>query len=332
MIASQNLTNVESRITSHSITIEIPSDFEWITRTVSYLQDQASQLSWGDSINSSRVMVPLHEALTNAIVHGNLEVSSDLKEVDADRFSEALAIRSSQREYASRMVQIVVDYNEHCITWSITDEGKGFDVPRVLEKASSEEPSLLLSGRGVMMMMAFMDDVRYDQGGRRVRMTLRNRNASPNGLGTNDWNDLQQTFGATDASFDVEVEKVQGSGEVLDRFAAHQVELHAFLDPLLASMSEDDVSDEDKREHTRHPFTGQFFTVETGAPRRPAYARNISHGGLCFLCKAPFESRLITVDLVLNGERVRIESEVVRCTELIPNVYDVGVRFLRSAE
>jgi hypothetical protein len=43
-------------------------------------------------------------------------VSSELKEdEDTDRFSEALAIRSSQLPYASRMVQIVVDYNEHCI-------------------------------------------------------------------------------------------------------------------------------------------------------------------------------------------------------------------------
>ncbi|MDA0285216.1 MAG: ATP-binding protein, partial [Planctomycetota bacterium] len=264
MLIAEHLTNVESRITNRSVTIEIPSEFEWITRTVSYLQDQASQLSWGESINSSRIMVPLHEALTNAIVHGNLEVSSDLKEhADADRFSEALAIRSSQREYASRMVQIVVDYNEHCIAWSITDEGKGFDVPRVLAKAASEEPSLLLSGRGVMMMKAFMDDVCYDQGGRRVRMTLRNPNAAPNGLRANDWNDLQQTFGPIDASFDVDVDEVQRTGKVSNRFAAHQVELHAFLDPLLASMSGGDVSDDDKREHTRHAFTGQFFTEET---------------------------------------------------------------------
>ena len=109
MLVSEHLTNVESRITNRSITLGIPSEFEWITRTVSFLQDQASELSWGDSINSSRIKVSLHEALTNAIVHGNLEVSSELKEdEDTDRFSEALAIRSSQLPYASRMVQIVV--------------------------------------------------------------------------------------------------------------------------------------------------------------------------------------------------------------------------------
>jgi hypothetical protein len=74
MLVSEHLTNVESRITNRSITLEIPSEFEWITRTVSFLQDQASELSWGDSINSSRIKVSLHEALTNAIVHGNLVV------------------------------------------------------------------------------------------------------------------------------------------------------------------------------------------------------------------------------------------------------------------
>ena len=333
MLVSEHLSSVESRITSRGITLEIPSEFEWITRTVSFLQDQASQLSWGDSINSSRITVPLHEALTNAIVHGNLEVSSELKEdEDTDRFSEALAIRSSQSEYATRKVQIVVDYNEHCIAWSITDEGKGFDVARVLEKAALEEPSHLASGRGVMMMKAFMDDVRFDQGGRRVQMTLRNPDAAPNGLRANDWNDLQQTFGPIDASFDAEFEAGSTVIETPDQLDENQFELQAVLDPLLATLAKADVASHDKREHTRHAFTGRIFTEDSQGSRRPAYARNISRGGLCFLCETPFASRHITVEVVLNGIKVRVDSEVVRCTELIPNVYDVGIRFLQNVE
>lgn len=333
MLVSENSTSVESRITNRSITLEIPSEFECITRTVSFLQDHAGELSWGESINSSRIKVSLHEALTNAIVHGNLEVSSELKEdEDADRFSEVLAIRSSQLKYASRMVQIVVNYNEHCITWSITDEGQGFDVARVLEKAASEEPSLLASGRGVMIMKAFMDDICYDQGGRRVRMTLRNPNAAPNGLRANDWNDLQQSFGQIDASFDAELETSSAATETPDELDENQVELHTVLDPLLATLTQGEVASHDNREHVRHAFMSRFVMEDSDGSRRPAYARNISRGGLCFLCESPFESRLITVEMVLNGARVRVDSEIVRCTELIPNVYDVGVRFLQNAE
>ena len=75
MLATQNLSTIESRIINRSITIEIPSEFEWINRTVSYMEHHAREISWGDSINVNRVTLPLHEALTNAIVHGNLEVS-----------------------------------------------------------------------------------------------------------------------------------------------------------------------------------------------------------------------------------------------------------------
>src|SRR5437764_10594327 len=51
-----------------------------------------------------------------------------------------------------------------------TDQGKGFDVERVLGRKDSDEP-LLASGRGILLMRAFMDDLRYDMGGRRLILT-----------------------------------------------------------------------------------------------------------------------------------------------------------------
>ena len=166
-------------------------------------------------------------------------------------------------------------------------------------------------------------------------MTLRNPDASPNWLRANDWNDwndLQQTFGPTDASFDAELETGSTAIETPDLLDGNQVALHAVLDPLLATLGQGDVASHDKREHVRHAFTGRISMEDSGGSRRPAYARNISRGGLCFLCETPFESRHITVEVVLNGAVVRVDSEVVRCTELIPDVYDVGVRFLQNAE
>jgi anti-sigma regulatory factor (Ser/Thr protein kinase) len=324
MLVSEQLTNVESRIVNHSFTLDIPSEFEWINRTVSYLEQHSQDISWGDAINGNRVMLPLHEALTNAIVHGNLEVSSELKEEECGRFAEALAVRSTQSKYASRRVQIVVEHNEHRIAWTITDEGKGFDVAKVLKHAASDEPSMLASGRGVMMMKAFMDDVQYKRGGRQCRMTLKNPSAEQAvGLESQDWNDLQQTFRPTGSSFE------NTPADETASFAA-QHELDAILHPLLSSLSIDDSDSHEKREHERLIYTGRFTTLEPGSSPRPAFARNISHGGLCFLSEAPFEARNITIELEVGGILVQVNSEVVRCTELVPNVYDVGVRFLHS--
>ncbi|MGZ0166059.1 MAG: ATP-binding protein [Planctomycetales bacterium] len=327
MLAAQQLSNVESRIVNQSFTVDIPSDFEWINRTVSYLVQHVAEMPWGDAINGNRITLPLHEALTNAIVHGNLEVSSDLKEsAEAERFAEALAVRSAQNEYSSRRVQIVVEYNEHRVAWTITDEGKGFDVAKVLKHAASEEPSMLSSGRGVIMMKAFMDDVQYELGGRQCRMVLRNPNAEQMiGLASQDWNDLQRTFRPNDSSFEA-----GPSDERLVQPDGAQGKLTEVLRPLLQSLSSDGVEANEQRQHERLTYTGKFQAFDADNSSRPAFARNISSGGLGFLCEAPFSSRNITIELEIDGTLARVNCEVVRCTELIPNVYDVGVEFLQA--
>ncbi len=327
MLAVHQLTNVESRIVNQSFTIEIPSDFEWINRTVSYLVQHVADMPWGDEISGNRIALPLHEALTNAIVHGNLEVSSDLKELEeAERFAEALAVRSSQTEYSSRRVQIVVEFNEHRVAWTITDEGKGFDIAKVLKRAESEEPSMLASGRGVIMMKAFMDDVHYELGGRQCRMVLRNPNAEQIvGLASQDWNDLQRTFRPKDSSFEV------GPSESrLSQPEDAQCKLAEVLRPLLESLSSDGVENNEQRHHERLAYTGKFQALDADNSPRPAFARNISAGGLGFLCEAPFSSRDISIELEIGGTQVRVNCEIVRCTELIPNVFDVGVKFLQA--
>ena len=226
-------------------------------------------------------------------------------------------------------MQIVVNFNEHRISWSITDEGNGFDIERVLEKAASDEPSMLASGRGVMMMKAFMDDVRYDRGGRRVHMTLRNPNAEQiAGLSSQDWDDLQQTFRPQDQSFDLE----QSAAGISPQLEGKQDELNEVLEPLLASLSPDENGNHDQREYQRLAYTGRLLAFEAASSPRSAYVRNISQGGLCFLCESPFASRQITVELEVGGFPVRVDSEIVRCTELIPNVYDIGVRFLQTVK
>jgi len=55
MLIAEQLTNVDSRIVNRSFTLEIPSEFEWVNRTVSYLEQHALALPWGDAISGNRV-------------------------------------------------------------------------------------------------------------------------------------------------------------------------------------------------------------------------------------------------------------------------------------
>src|SRR6185437_8117660 len=160
-------------IAAEQTTLHIPSQPEWIAPAVEYLKDKAILCGACHEARANKLMLALQEALTNSIVHGNLELSSDLKEQSDNAFAEALAARSVDPHYGTRMVEVRIDYNGERCRWTFTDQGKGFDVERALARAANLDPEMLLSsGRGILLMRAFLDDVRYEVGGRRVVLTL----------------------------------------------------------------------------------------------------------------------------------------------------------------
>jgi serine/threonine-protein kinase RsbW len=90
------------------------------------------------------VRVAMEEALRNAMLHGN-KLDPDKKvAVEADVFGDC--------------VRIVVE-----------DEGEGF-IPENVPDPTDEENILKTSGRGVYMINHLMDEVKYENGGRRVVM------------------------------------------------------------------------------------------------------------------------------------------------------------------
>jgi anti-sigma regulatory factor (Ser/Thr protein kinase)/c-di-GMP-binding flagellar brake protein YcgR len=146
---------------------------DWIEPTVDYLRQKAVLSGACAERRSGKLMVTLHEAITNAMIHGNLEVGSELKEQGDDAFAFALAQRAAHPDYANRKIDIVIDFDGETCRWVITDEGPGFDVEGVLARCLSDDPEILLrSGRGILMMKSFLDDVSYALGGRRVVLAL----------------------------------------------------------------------------------------------------------------------------------------------------------------
>lgn len=113
----------------------------------------------------------VEEALNNAFYHGNLELSSDLKEDGLSRFVELAAEREQLSPWCRRTVQITELVSEFGLWLTIQDEGKGFDVSAALERL--DDPELMLaSGRGLMMMRAFADEMFHNNSGNEVTLVL----------------------------------------------------------------------------------------------------------------------------------------------------------------
>jgi anti-sigma regulatory factor (Ser/Thr protein kinase) len=157
----------------HSEHLRILSRPEWVEPVVMFLKDKALAAGAIDADTAQRLVICFTEAITNAIVHGNYELSSDLKEQGGEAFRKALDERKAEPGYAERIVDVRVDYEPDRCTWTITDQGKGFDVQKVLDRLNSDDPEVILaSGRGISIMQAFVSEVAWDQGGRQIRLTL----------------------------------------------------------------------------------------------------------------------------------------------------------------
>ena len=169
--------------------VEVPSEsFRWklasrpelVEKVVMALKDRAEASGVCEKDRITGLVISLTEAITNAMVHGNLEIDSGVRNRTDGEFGRILAQRCANPHFAEREIQIDVAWDGKKCTWTISDGGQGFDVERLLAKLALEEPSAeMASGRGIMLMRAFMDDVRWSAGGREVRLTMGARNGQP---------------------------------------------------------------------------------------------------------------------------------------------------------
>ena len=113
----------------------------------------------------------LEEALNNAFYHGNLEISSALKEDGSSRFADLAADREQLSPWCGRCVRVTELVSAFGLWVTIADEGGGFNVQAALDRCNDPE-TLLSSGRGLLMMRAFSDELFFNSVGNEVNLVL----------------------------------------------------------------------------------------------------------------------------------------------------------------
>jgi CheY-like chemotaxis protein len=136
------------------------------------IQEELDGLGILDRTVRVRVGVALQEALINALYHGNLEISSDLRQGDERAFYEAAAERRNQPPFASRRIQVRVRIDQRAATFTIGDEGPGFDTSRVGRPIEPED-LFRIGGRGLLLIRTFMDEVAFNAAGNTITMIKR---------------------------------------------------------------------------------------------------------------------------------------------------------------
>jgi len=163
-----------SFLQSHSFEFQLDNDRGHIAVIVNYLQELLSGLRMFRRFEERRIGIAVQEAIVNAMVHGNLEISSTSREGDTPDYEREIEERLAIPEFAGRRVRLSGEFESHQIQFKVSDEGPGFD-PRSVADPTDSDNLAKCSGRGLLMMKHFMDEVVYNARGNEVRLIKRCR-------------------------------------------------------------------------------------------------------------------------------------------------------------
>lgn len=111
----------------------------------------------------------LHEAVSNALLHGGLEVSgfNRTSVEDFQRHNREINERLGQATYANRTIAVIIDAEGEATCLTVEDEGQGYE-PSELPK--HEKHGGL--GRGMRLIHNLSKSVTVDNGGRRIMVVV----------------------------------------------------------------------------------------------------------------------------------------------------------------
>ncbi len=128
----------------------------------------------GRRLPTMEIQLALHEALANAMEHGNLGITFDEKSVAMETAGGVRALvdaRLLDPKLAARSAHVRVRYDQEAIVYVIRDEGRGFDATGLGEAPMADATAL--HGRGLKMILHVMDEVRWSDDGTEITMSKR---------------------------------------------------------------------------------------------------------------------------------------------------------------
>ena len=139
---------------------------------VSHLQNDLAQLNFCDETVLFQISTALTEALDNAVDHGNLEMDSVVREQGGRDYDKLREKRKGRPPYCDRKIYLTERLTRKEATYVILDEGSGFDPSRLPDPKDARN-LLKVSGRGIMLIRTFMDEVSFNDAGNEITMVKR---------------------------------------------------------------------------------------------------------------------------------------------------------------
>ncbi|QDS90897.1 putative transcriptional regulatory protein TcrX [Rosistilla ulvae] len=153
-----------------AIELELNNDDTLLSQILARLEAPLVELGIVTEATRMHIGIALDEALRNAMIHGNLEVPSSLRDESCGQaYIDLIQARLKDEQYASRRVNVSLTANPEQAVFVITDQGPGFDVNSLPDPTDPENWEAV-SGRGLLLIRSFMDEVQHNDAGNQITM------------------------------------------------------------------------------------------------------------------------------------------------------------------
>ena len=149
---------------------EIPSDSTACNVITYILTKDLTSAGFCNRTTSGNISLALKEAVDNAIIHGNLEISSEIIEDKGIKdFYEEVKKRKTLKKYSEKKVAVYYELVHDYVEYIIEDEGQGFNY-NMLPDPRDPENFFKNSGRGLLIIRTLMDEVDWNSKGNTIRL------------------------------------------------------------------------------------------------------------------------------------------------------------------
>lgn len=156
---------------------EMGNDSELISPLVGLLMQVVSGMELISGAEMNRLGVAIEHALINAMYRGNLQLGPSVTPphhaiIYDDATSDLIERRKSEAPYKDRKVFVEATASKDQIQIVIRDQGKGFDTSKVPVVVSADLFAAE-SGKGLVLMKSFADELLFNDAGNEVTMIKR---------------------------------------------------------------------------------------------------------------------------------------------------------------
>ena len=157
------------RLAQAELQFVLDNDSLLVKPLVAHLRSYLGRLGLCNETAMTRVCIALEEALLNAMLHGNLELSSDLRQDGEEPYYHLAEERRGIAPYRDRQVICTTRLSRAEVRVTIRDEGPGFD-PRTLPDPTDPANLGRIGGRGLLLIRTFMDSVTHNPSGNEITL------------------------------------------------------------------------------------------------------------------------------------------------------------------